>query len=87
MDANGAEVVPNTEGVDNEVDVKRLEGEETPKGEEVNAGDEVAKPGVFGPNKLEVGVENKLEDDWPKVGEGPERFDCVVDEPKFIPED
>lgn len=47
MDANGDEVVPNTEGVDNEVDVKRLDEEETPKFEELNAGDEVAKPGDF----------------------------------------
>lgn len=50
-------------GVDDEVDVKGLGEIEERKAEELNAGDEVGKPGVFGANKLEVEVENRLEDD------------------------
>lgn len=57
LDVNGDEVVPNSEGVD-AVEVKRL-------GDEPSIGPKpvLLKTGGFGANRLEVVLENRLEDD------------------------
>jgi len=89
---DGDEPTPNVDDVGKDVDPKRPDEVDAPKGEELKAGvleDPKFKPpmlGVFGANGLEgTEVEKGLAADWVNVGEGVRGFEFAGDELKPIP--